>query len=61
MCPSLVAPMMGAVAVTGLLFFGAISHGYGLAFEHSALQMGALLLIVAVLTWLMPARTYQPT
>jgi EmrB/QacA subfamily drug resistance transporter len=42
------------VAVTGVLFFGALSHGYGLAFERSVLQMGALLLVVAVLTRLMP-------
>jgi EmrB/QacA subfamily drug resistance transporter len=44
------------VAVTGLLFFGALGHGYGLAFERSVLQMGALLLVVAALTRLMPAR-----
>jgi EmrB/QacA subfamily drug resistance transporter len=44
------------VAVTGLLFFGALGHGYGLAFERSVLQMGALLLAVAALTRLMPAR-----
>jgi MFS family permease len=44
------------VAVTGVLFFGALSHGYGLAFERSALQMGALLLVVAALTRLMPRR-----
>ena len=31
------------VAVTGVLFFGALHHGYGLAFERSVLQMGALL------------------
>jgi EmrB/QacA subfamily drug resistance transporter len=42
------------VAVTGILFFGALSHGYGLAFERSVLQMGALLLVVAALTRLMP-------
>lgn len=45
------------VAVTGLLFFGALNHGYGVAFERSVLQMGALLLVVAALTRLMPART----
>ena len=28
------------VAVTGVLFFGALGHGYGLAFERSVLQMG---------------------
>jgi hypothetical protein len=44
------------VAVTGVLFFGALSHGYGLAFERSVLQMGVLLLLVAVLTRLMPGR-----
>jgi EmrB/QacA subfamily drug resistance transporter len=44
------------VAVTGVLFFGALGHGYDLAFERSALQMGALLLVVAALTRLMPAR-----
>ncbi len=44
------------VAVTGVLFFGAVGHGYGLAFERSALQMGALLLAVAALTRLMPGR-----
>ena len=43
------------VAVTGVLFFGTVSHGYGLAFERSVLQMGALLLVVAALTRLMPA------
>jgi MFS family permease len=48
------------VAVTGLLFFGALGHGYSLAFEHSVLQMGVLLLVVAALTRLMSARTYQP-
>src|SRR5208337_1731749 len=32
------------VAVTGVLFFGALGHGYGLAFERSVLQIGALLL-----------------
>ena len=34
----------------------ALSHGYNLAFERSALQMGALLLVVAALTRLMPGR-----
>ena len=41
------------VAVTGVLFFGALGHGYGVAFERSVLQMGALLLVVAALTRLM--------
>jgi MFS family permease len=44
------------VAVTGVLFFGALGHGYGLAFERSVFQMGALLLLVAALTRLMPGR-----
>jgi EmrB/QacA subfamily drug resistance transporter len=44
------------VAVTGVLFFGALGDGYGLAFERSVLQMGALLLAVAALTRLMPSR-----
>jgi MFS family permease len=44
------------VAVTGVLFFGALSQGYDLAFERSVLQMGALLLVVAALTRLMPGR-----
>jgi MFS family permease len=44
------------VAVTGVLFFGALGHGYGVAFERSVLQMGALLLAVAALTRLMPGR-----
>ena len=44
------------VAITGVLFFGAIRQGYGLAFERSTLQMGALLLVVAALTRLMPGR-----
>jgi len=44
------------VAVTGVLFFGALSHGYSLASERSALQMGALLLAVVLLTRLMPGR-----
>ena len=49
------------MAVTGLLFFGALGHGYGLPFQRSVLQMGALLLVVAALTRLMPARTYRAT
>ena len=44
------------VAVTGVLFFGTVSRGYGLAFERSVLEMGALLLVVAALTWLLPGR-----
>jgi EmrB/QacA subfamily drug resistance transporter len=44
------------VAVTGVLFFGALGHGYSLAFERSVLQMAALLVVVAALTRLMPGR-----
>ena len=44
------------VAVTGVLFFGALGHGCNLAFERSLLQMGVLLLAVAALTRLMPGR-----
>jgi EmrB/QacA subfamily drug resistance transporter len=44
------------VAVTGVLFFGAVDRGYDLAFERSVLQMGALLLAVAALTRLLPGR-----
>ncbi len=47
------------VAVTGVLFFGAVDRGYSLAFERSVLQLGALLLVVAALTRLMPGR--QPS
>jgi Na+/melibiose symporter-like transporter len=44
------------VAVTGVLFFGAVDLGYGPAFQRSVLQMGVLLLAVAALTRLMPRR-----
>jgi EmrB/QacA subfamily drug resistance transporter len=44
------------VAATGVLFFGAIDRGYDVAFERSVLQMGALLLVVAALTRLIPGR-----
>jgi MFS family permease len=39
-----------------VLVFGALHHGYGPEFERSVLQMGALLLVVAALTRLMPGR-----
>lgn len=42
------------VAVTGLVFFG--THGVGRAFELSTLQLGCLLIGVALLTRLLPAR-----
>jgi predicted MFS family arabinose efflux permease len=49
------------VAVTGVLFFGALGHGYSVAFERSVLQMGALLLVVAALTRLMRPQRAEPT
>jgi hypothetical protein len=42
------------VAVTGVLFFGAIGHGYARAFEHRLAEMSGLLLAVAALTALLP-------
>ncbi|HEX5224958.1 MAG TPA: MFS transporter, partial [Solirubrobacteraceae bacterium] len=44
------------VAVTGAVFFGALHHGYAHAFELSLAQLGGLLLAVALLTRLLPAR-----
>ena len=38
------------VAVSGVIFFGVLSHGYAAAFALSTAQMGALLLGVAALT-----------
>jgi EmrB/QacA subfamily drug resistance transporter len=43
------------VAVTGVLFFGAVANGYALAFEISVAQLGVLLVVVAWLTRLLPA------
>jgi hypothetical protein len=42
------------VAVTGLVFFGALHSGYAAAFELSLAQLGGLLVIVAALTRLLP-------
>lgn len=42
------------VAVTGLLFFGALDGGYAGAFERSLLQLGCLAVGVAALTRLLP-------
>jgi hypothetical protein len=44
------------VAVTGVVYFGAARHGVGRAFELSALELSALLLGVAALTRMLPAR-----
>jgi EmrB/QacA subfamily drug resistance transporter len=43
------------VAITGVIFFGALHGGYAHALELSLIQLGALLLGVAVLTRLLPA------
>jgi MFS family permease len=42
------------VAVTGVIFFGAVSHGYAHAFALSVTEMGCLLLAVALLSRLLP-------
>jgi EmrB/QacA subfamily drug resistance transporter len=42
------------VAVTGVIFFGAVSSGYQRAFELSVAQLAALFVAVAVLTRLLP-------
>jgi EmrB/QacA subfamily drug resistance transporter len=44
------------VAVTGVIFFGALHGGYARALELSLSQLGVLLLAVAALTRLLPAR-----
>jgi EmrB/QacA subfamily drug resistance transporter len=43
------------VAITGVIFFGALHAGYAHAMEMSLIELGALLLGVAVLTRLLPA------
>ncbi len=47
------------VSVIGVLFFDAVTHGYGVAFERSLVGMLILLVGVAVLTRLLPKRTVQ--
>jgi predicted MFS family arabinose efflux permease len=42
------------VAVTGVIFFGAVSSGYQRAFELSVAQLAVLFVAVAVLTRLLP-------
>jgi EmrB/QacA subfamily drug resistance transporter len=44
------------VAVTGVIFFSALHHGYGHAFELAAGQLALLLLCVAALTRFLPRR-----
>jgi uncharacterized membrane protein len=50
------------VAVTGVLFFGALhgSGGYARAFELSLAELGVLLLAVGCLTRLLPRRAGRP-
>jgi MFS family permease len=43
------------VAITGVIFFGALHGGYAHALEMSLIELGVLLLGVAVLTRLLPA------
>lgn len=42
------------VAVTGVIFFGAVNGGYAHAFELAALELGVLLVAVAALSRLLP-------
>jgi MFS family permease len=42
------------VAVTGVIFFGAVHHGVGHAFELTLIELGVLLLAVAALSRLLP-------
>jgi EmrB/QacA subfamily drug resistance transporter len=44
------------VAVTGVIFFGAVHQGVGHAFELTLVELGLLLLAVAALSRLLPAR-----
>jgi predicted MFS family arabinose efflux permease len=42
------------VAVTGVIFFGALDRGYGHAFAVALAQLAALLVVVVLLTRLLP-------
>jgi hypothetical protein len=42
------------VAVTGVIFFGAVAHGYAHAFGWSVTQLGCVLVAVALLSRLLP-------
>ncbi len=44
------------VAVTGVIFFGALDRGFGHAFEISLIELAILGAAVTALTWLLPAR-----
>jgi EmrB/QacA subfamily drug resistance transporter len=44
------------VAVTGVIFFGALDRGFGHAFEVSLIQLAVLGAAVTALTWLLPRR-----
>jgi MFS family permease len=44
------------VAVTGVIFFGALQRGYTHAFQLSLIELASVLLTVAALTRLLPAR-----
>jgi EmrB/QacA subfamily drug resistance transporter len=44
------------VALTGVIFFGALHSGYARAFELAAIELAVLLVGVAVLTRLLPSR-----
>jgi EmrB/QacA subfamily drug resistance transporter len=44
------------VAVTGVIFFGALDGGFGHAFEVSLIQLSLLGAAVTALTWLLPRR-----
>jgi predicted MFS family arabinose efflux permease len=44
------------VAVTGVVFFGALDSGFGHAFEVSLIQLAVLGAAVAALTRLLPGR-----
>jgi hypothetical protein len=44
------------VALTGVIFFGALRHGYAQALEVSLAELGILLLAVAALARILPAK-----
>jgi MFS family permease len=48
------------VAVTGVLFYGLLAHGYPAAFGSSVAEMGVLLLCVAALALTMPRSRPRP-
>ncbi len=48
------------VAVTWVIFFGAVHVGYSWAFRLSMAQLGCLLLAVAVLSRLIPPKEARP-